>query len=242
MREWASQRSATGSNLHSDGISLWSYGWYEIGRHVGDGLTYIRHPDENYSASTARHISLASSNGVGLGLFSSFHVHGASAVGRYSSSKNYLGQPDWDWISWAWWFHGAATSKLTFKILPTAKFRGNALKAGFRDMEQKLRIDRLLPGWPGRVSTFATVMKNVSTVTFSGGYQHATTHQSVYSASGTEVDFHVDELVSCNLPLSIQVALPALEEPRWPTLLFPDVDPPDARDAFALGDNAFWKS
>jgi len=42
---------ASSANLQSDGVSLWSYGWWEIARHVNGAI--ITRKGSSYSTTTA---------------------------------------------------------------------------------------------------------------------------------------------------------------------------------------------
>ena len=100
VRCWARGESAVGSKLVSNGVSLFSHGWYEIGRRVGDGIIFYRHEDESYSKSTRRHRSVM----LDMRRANNFRiiaVRGADGGGIQAAN---MGQPDWSWVSLCWFF------------------------------------------------------------------------------------------------------------------------------------------
>jgi len=97
---WAEHRPGRTVNVRSDGKSLWSHDWYEIARHVGSGVVFIRHEDEGYSQSTRQHIGQA----VAAAVFENKKPLRVRGADRRGINAERMGQPDWSWLSLCWWF------------------------------------------------------------------------------------------------------------------------------------------
>ena len=55
VQEYVAGRAAEAENLVSDGVSLWSYGWWEVARWV-EGEMVVRQ-GEMYSSTASKHMS-----------------------------------------------------------------------------------------------------------------------------------------------------------------------------------------
>ena len=98
--KWFERKKGKTKNLETDGRSVFSYGHYEIARHVGQRVTFLRHPDEGYSNSTRRHIFLIWREGLWKNI-RQFRIKGSHKKGI---SASYMGQPDWSWVSLLFWY------------------------------------------------------------------------------------------------------------------------------------------
>lgn len=72
--------------MRTDGVRVWSYGWYEIAFRLGS-CTYVA--ADTYSRTTARHVSRCRS------LCSS-----VTKVGREPQDEGRLGAPNWEQVAW----------------------------------------------------------------------------------------------------------------------------------------------
>lgn len=85
IRSWTDRKAAKGRSLSTDGTSLISYGWYEIGRFEGADC-YVRHRLETYSRTTSKHCGM-----MRRALESCRHAW--IPVRGYGNGR--MGEPDW---------------------------------------------------------------------------------------------------------------------------------------------------
>lgn len=150
---WANGDAASGSNLTTDGIHILSYGYYEIGRHVGSDVVFVRDYSEDYSQTTRAHLGLVRA-AAAQNLLYTIEVCGVSAM------SDYMGQPDWSWISLCRWFDKkrnldpARPNSYRVKFLPDAhievhnRLSNRALRAA-KLLDSPLTLHRLVPEQPG---------------------------------------------------------------------------------------------
>lgn len=123
VQAWINKERGAASHIRSDGISLWSYDWYEIARHVGEKVAFIRHSNEGYSNTTKKQISLVKVEA---------HIRELEllpASNPESTRNSKIGEPDWEWLRWVYWFNNLLPWTVDFlvKLNPIFKAPGSSI-------------------------------------------------------------------------------------------------------------------
>lgn len=218
---WANGSAAVASNISTDGVSLISYGYYEIARHLGPRLVSIRASIESHSRTTAKQISYARAAARANGKLI-VYVRGVSEPG--GAPGNDLDQPDWGWVSLCYWYAAThANSNRRDGAFIIRMREGLELKRN--DKRRELQGERL-----GLISLCAGAV----------GWGAVARDDGDESSGGSHtVDLNLFERIDPPLPPSCALALAHrrcnqpmaqwLGAPRWYESIFPDTAPPDIR-------------
>ena len=242
-KAWAGHRAGSSSNLNSDSTSLWSYGWYEIARHVGDKLAFVRHDSESYSRSTQRHMRH---------MYAAIYGSGITALqaGSYRNDTGYgtsgeMGQPDWDWLKWALWFnekYSGWRDRVFVRVIPGFKFRGDSVLTQACKLQCSVPLMSLVPSMAGvGVLTFP-YESMISNVGLKGGIHITQRDNSPRRSVDRRIYLIKLMRVDPTTPLSQVMAMPLrknLPGPSWQILLFPGEDPFDLRTQMKFDERAF---
>jgi hypothetical protein len=255
-RQWADHKRGEAEHLSSDGLSLWSYGYYEIVRHVGSGAVLIRNSCESYSNTTARHRWLGEYEAQKEGLAILY------ACGDSASDRDILGQPDWSWASLAVWFDASwehyrhysrwrqlldwkdklagGRDEFHVRLRKGLKFRGNELLCALRNQGVSFRLNCLCLDQVGYgVALFhGAIVEAKAKLDCGVVVPH---HERVRMPEVKKVlDLDWLERVS---PVPRPSYATALEHrqtgPTWRNRLFPEWDIPDIRESDIWGKAAF---
>lgn len=242
---WTKRGTGTASHLHSDGESLWSYGWYEIARHVGDQVVYVRHDSDGYSSTTKGQIShvVGAARTAGLIVLRARGSRSAENTGYRGNGA--LGQPDWDWLKWTNWFaeNWRSWSKRFYVLVnPSLMFRGDGVLTQARNSQCPVHLESLIESEPDRGVLCFKYERSISHITLEGDV-HIT--KRMWGAHGYVWRYiQLNKLLKADppTPLSQVVALPfrkTITVPVWQHVLFPGVEPVDLRQTLELDDRAF---
>lgn len=251
VRKFLDGKSASGSNFHSDGVSLWSYGWYELARHVGRvrdyGMTpvlYVRAPSSTYSSSTAGQLHhLRARQGLYYGL-----------TVPAATNEAVLSQPNWWLVSLV----AAADSyigrprnnSVRVAIKPTAKFPGDSAKCALRNGQAVITVRGVY------------MTPDYETVVLNGLVRSHDNHVLVESVDGngarirlnalsvpgwsSRVEIPADKLYRVDENIKLSTKLAARDTTLfpgypWADELFPDMEVTDIREQFILNEEQAYR-
>jgi len=241
---WVNKRCAKSKNLSSDGASLWSYGCYEVARHIdasskenAPNVVLIRHRSLVRSKTTAEHTRITDQAVTHDTYFR--HLRSFPAPGALGND-DVLGEPNWKWLSWCEWFsrtrrfHAVSGSKEAFDNIAfriSARFPGNTVLSQLRDNEERFSLTFLYPESEGICQIAIPIIKEERRVTYVGRVNR-TSALSCKDWEHQTVALN-DLLNFAELPGALMASVKRGRD-SWKSVLFPGVVPDDVRDRLGI--------